>query len=127
MMGDAAVAGGSGSSGNSGGGGGNGGINGMTIKEILEKVDLFNITVDEEDNSAKREKVLVGGKQVKNDKVRMNIQPSCILPSSVLLFSCSTVFLHSFCFRTMCWVRKNNGRTVTYCVHLGYNLQSLRQ
>ena len=42
------------------------GWNGLTIKEILEKVDLFNITVDEGDGDGiKQEKVLVGGKQVK--------------------------------------------------------------
>ena len=37
------------------------GWNGLTIKEILEKVDLFNITVDDAgEDDIKREKVLVG-------------------------------------------------------------------
>ncbi len=63
MIGDEAVAGGSGSGGSGGGGGG---ISGMTIKEILEKVDLFNITVEDEDDTLKGEKVLVGKPKVSN-------------------------------------------------------------
>ncbi len=43
-----------------------GGINGMTIKEILEKVDLFNVAVEDDDpeDPAKQEKVLVGKPKV---------------------------------------------------------------
>ena len=42
------------------GGGGGGNWTGLTIKEILEKVDLFNVTVEEDEDSIKKEKVLVG-------------------------------------------------------------------
>ena len=57
------------------------GWTGLTIKEILEKVDLFNITIDDGDSS-KSEKVIVG-KQGNNsggiggsniDKVRHKTQ-----------------------------------------------------
>ena len=64
--------GGSGVAGGSSSGQNGPGWQGLTIKEILEKVDLFNITVDDDEgaDNVKREKVLVGGKQVKNEKVR---------------------------------------------------------
>lgn len=48
-----------------------GGWNGMTIKDILEKVDLFNITVESGGDSPKDEKVIVGkppGTRVKDGK-----------------------------------------------------------
>jgi len=47
------------------------GWSGLTIKEILEKVDLFNITLDEGEDPIKGEKVLVGkpaaGNKTSND------------------------------------------------------------
>ena len=36
------------------------GWTGLTIKEILEKVDLFNVTIEDKQDEVKSEKVLVG-------------------------------------------------------------------
>lgn len=47
------------------------GWNGLTIREILEKVDLFNITVDESGDVKKEGDKLVTSKGITKPKVRM--------------------------------------------------------
>ncbi len=70
-----------------------GGINGMTIKEILEKVDLFNVAVEDDDpeDPAKQEKVLVG-------------KPKVLYTPSFMSFIDPTKGSRT-CFILLCWRR----------------------
>ena len=59
------------------------GWNGLTIREILEKVDLFNITVDETGDVKKEGDKLVTNKGVSKPKVRTDIYLPSLMINNV--------------------------------------------